>query len=121
MATQLRALYKRRKGRDLFDIWYVTTNELIKLNQVFEIFAKYCTYNVMKISREEFIKNLEQQKDNRDFYLDMIVLLRSKFHTSKAGSFDLLYRMPCYPKISSFNDPIYRSFVLKINMSEFIL
>lgn len=23
MATKLRALYQRRKGRDLFDIWYM--------------------------------------------------------------------------------------------------
>ena len=80
MATKLRALYQRRKGRDLFDIWYVTTNDLINLNQVFDIFAKYCTYNGMKISREEFIKNLEQKKDNRDFHVDMSLLLPSKLH-----------------------------------------
>lgn len=80
MATKLRALYQRRKGRDLFDMWYVTTNDLINLNQVFDIFAKYCTYNGMKISREEFIKNLEQKKDNRDFHVDMSLLLPSKLH-----------------------------------------
>ena len=80
MATKLRALYQRRKGRDLFDIWYVTTNHLINLNQVFDIFAKYCAYNDVQISREEFIKNLEQKKDNRDFHVDMSLLLPSKLH-----------------------------------------
>lgn len=75
MATKLRALYQRRKGRDLFDIWYVITNELVNLNQVFDIFSKYCTYNDMKISREVFIKNLEQKKDNHDFHIDMSLLL----------------------------------------------
>lgn len=80
MATKLRALYQRRKGRDLFDIWYVTINDLINLSQVFDIFVKYCTYNGMKISREEFIKNLEQKKDNRDFHVDMSLLLPSKLH-----------------------------------------
>jgi predicted nucleotidyltransferase component of viral defense system len=35
MATKLRPLYQRRKGRDLFNMWYVTTNDLINLNQVF--------------------------------------------------------------------------------------
>ena len=34
----------------------------------------------MKISREEFIKNLEQKKDNRDFHVDMSLLLPSKLH-----------------------------------------
>jgi predicted nucleotidyltransferase component of viral defense system len=80
MATKLRALYQRRKGRDLFDIWYVATNELINLNRVFDIFAKYCAYNDLQISREEFIKNLEQKKDNRDFHVDMSLLLPSKLH-----------------------------------------
>lgn len=34
----------------------------------------------MKISREEFIKNLEQKKHNRDFHVDMSLLLPSKLH-----------------------------------------
>ena len=80
MATKLRALYQRRKGRDLFDIWYVATNELINLNRVFDIFSKYCAYNDVQISREEFIKNLDQKKDNRDFHVDMSLLLPSKLH-----------------------------------------
>ena len=88
MATKLRALYQRRKGRDLFDIWYVATNELINLNRVFDIFAKYCAYNDVQISREEFIKNLEQKKDNRDFHVDMSLLLPSKLH----WNFDKAYQ-----------------------------
>ena len=80
MATKLRALYQRRKWRDLFDIWYVATKKLANLNKVFNIFAKYCTYNGIKISRDEFIKNLEQKKDNRDFRIDMSLLLPSKLH-----------------------------------------
>ena len=80
MATKLRALYQRRKGRDLFDIWYVATNELINLSQVFDIFSKYCAYNEVRISREEFIQNLEQKKGHRDFHMDMSILLSSKLN-----------------------------------------
>ena len=80
IATKLRALYQRRKGRDLFHVWYVADRKLINLNQVFDIFAKYCAYNDVQISREEFIKNLEQKKDNRDFHVDMSLLLPSKLH-----------------------------------------
>lgn len=78
MATKLRALYQRRKGRDLFDIWYVATNELMNLNRVLDIFSKYCTYNDVQISREKFIRNLELKKNNRDFHIDMNLLLPSK-------------------------------------------
>lgn len=88
MATKLRALYQRRKGRDLFDVWYVSANELINLARVFDIFSKYCTYNNIKISREEFLKNLEQKKDHRDFNMDMSVLLPSKLH----WNFDEAYK-----------------------------
>jgi len=80
MATKLRALYQRRKGRDLFDVWYVVDRELIDLNQVFDIFSKYCSYNDVTISGEEFIKNLELKKNHRDFHMDMSVLLPSKLH-----------------------------------------
>ena len=41
MATKLRALYQRRKGRDLFDLWYVTKNKLINLDRVFENFLNH--------------------------------------------------------------------------------
>jgi predicted nucleotidyltransferase component of viral defense system len=91
-------LYQRRKGRDLFDIWYVVTNELINLNQVFDIFNKYCTYNNVKITGEEFIKNLEQKKDNRDFHIDMSLLLPTKldWHFEEAYQFvvNLINRLP---------------------------
>lgn len=42
MATKLRALYQRRKRRDLFDLWYVANQSLINLDRVVEIFSKYC-------------------------------------------------------------------------------
>jgi len=80
MATKLRALYQRRKGRDLFDLWYVTDRKIINLNRVFDIFSKYCTYNDVQISREDFLKNLELKKSHRDFHMDMSVLLPSKLH-----------------------------------------
>lgn len=75
MATKLRALYQRRKGRDLFDVWYVTSQNLIDLNRVFEIFSKYCKNDNIKIQREDFLKNLELKKNHPDFHLDMSALL----------------------------------------------
>ena len=75
MATKLRALYQRRKGRDLFDLWHVASQKLINLDRVVEIFAKYCDNDGLKISGEEFIKNLEFKKQNKDFKLDVDFLL----------------------------------------------
>ena len=75
MATKLRALYQRRKGRDLFDIWYVTKKNLVNLDRVIDIFSKYCANDDIAITSNAFIKNLELKKDNQDFQLDMDFLL----------------------------------------------
>ena len=80
MATKLRALYQRRKGRDLFDVWYAVDRKLINLEQVFDVFSKYNIYNNVKISGQEFIKNLALKKNHRDFHMDMRVLLPLKLH-----------------------------------------
>lgn len=80
MATKLRALYQRRKGRDLFDMWYVMTQGLIDLNRVFDIFHQYCIYNNMKITRDAFLENLELKKHHRDFHIDMRALLPAELN-----------------------------------------
>jgi len=80
IATKLRALYQRRKGRDLFDLWYVAHHGLIDLKQVIEVFTRYCAHNGVQITGDAFIKNLELKKHYRDFQTDMNVLLPSKLH-----------------------------------------
>lgn len=75
MATKLRALYQRRKGRDLFDLWYVTKQKLIDLDRVLEIFSKYCANAGTNIRGDEFLKNLTLKKHHLDFQSDMRALL----------------------------------------------
>jgi predicted nucleotidyltransferase component of viral defense system len=79
MGTKLRALYQRRKGRDLFDLWYAIQNKLINVETVIEIFNKYCAYNNNPITRFDFEKNLESKKQHRDFLMDIKPLLVSNF------------------------------------------
>ncbi len=54
MATKLRALYQRRKGRDLFDLWHVLDQKLIDPQKVITIFEKYCEENNGNITRALF-------------------------------------------------------------------
>lgn len=75
MATKLRALYQRRKGRDLFDLWFVVQNNLINVDRVFEIFKKYCANDNYHFSRDEFLKNLELKRNHQAFQSDMHTLL----------------------------------------------
>lgn len=80
MATKLRALYQRRKGRDLFDLWYVANQGLINLEKMLDIFSHYCLHDGVSISKLEFMKNLEQKKNHPDFHIDMHALLPEELH-----------------------------------------
>lgn len=82
IATKLRALYQRRKGRDLFDVWYVAKQKLIDLNRVFEIYSKYCANDNIHIKGEDFLNNLALKKSHPDFQADMIPLLPRKLNWS---------------------------------------
>ena len=49
IATKIKALYQRRKGRDLFDLWYVLKKGVIDLEKTMELFREYnklCKANI---------------------------------------------------------------------------
>jgi predicted nucleotidyltransferase component of viral defense system len=75
IATKLRALYQRRKGRDLFDLWLVLKNNLVDIEKVILIFMKYFEREPQKVSRAIFERNLIDKKMNNDFKNDMNLLL----------------------------------------------
>ena len=75
MATKLRALYQRRKGRDLFDIWYVFNSCSVNIDQVIHVFHKYCEKEGARISKDLFKNNMEEKRLNTDFRIDMSLLL----------------------------------------------
>jgi predicted nucleotidyltransferase component of viral defense system len=41
LGTKLRALFQRKKGRDLFDLWYVAQHQAIDGAKVIECFLRY--------------------------------------------------------------------------------
>lgn len=92
MATKLRALYQRRKGRDLFDLWLVLNKNLIDIDLTINIFAKYCEHNQEKISRIAFEKNLQDKKAHPDFKIDMKVLLRGDVKWDFNEAFDFVMK-----------------------------
>jgi len=75
LATKLRALYQRRKGRDLFDLWYILKDIDIDIHKIIHIFHEYCRMNNTFISRKDFLENLANKRQHEDFKYDMNVLL----------------------------------------------
>jgi predicted nucleotidyltransferase component of viral defense system len=79
IASKLRALYQRRKGRDLFDLWYVVKQRLIDIEQVLLVFEQYSKQEQQQqITRAMFEQNLYLKRQNKDFVADISILLASK-------------------------------------------
>lgn len=68
-------LYQRRKGRVLFDLWYVLDKELVDPKKIISVFERYCQHNSDIITRAMFEKNLFLKKKHHDFLSDMAPLL----------------------------------------------
>ena len=62
MATKLRALFQRKKGRDLFDLWNMLNLKKIDISELINIFHKYLEYNNQLITRKDFINNLKKRE-----------------------------------------------------------
>ncbi len=75
MGTKLRALYQRRKGRDLFDLWYCLERKLIKPQQVIDCFLRYMERERHAVSRAQFEQNLHGKQTDPAFMGDITPLL----------------------------------------------
>ncbi len=75
MGTKLRALYQRRKGRDLFDLWYTAEKRMIDAELVISIFTRYCKHNNESITRAMFEQSMYLKKQHIDFQSDIIPLI----------------------------------------------
>ena len=75
MGTKLRALYRRRKGRDLFDLWLCLSRGLLDPGQVVACFAGYMEHEKRTISRAEFERNLFEKETDSAFLDDIRPLL----------------------------------------------
>jgi len=75
MGSKLRALYQRRKGRDLFDMWLMLEQNNINVDEVIKIFLSHCKYAKQPVSRAMFEKNLYEKAENEDFRTEVRALI----------------------------------------------
>lgn len=76
LGTKMRALYQRRKGRDLFDMWFAMTQKNVDPERIIEAWKFYMSKEGNSISQKEFSDNLEKKMLDEDFLKDMEGLLR---------------------------------------------
>jgi predicted nucleotidyltransferase component of viral defense system len=79
LGTKLRALYQRRKGRDLFDLAVALDHRDARPGEIVRTFQAYMKHGDHKVSRAELEENLEAKLTDRDFVADIGPLLSSDY------------------------------------------
>jgi len=75
LGTKLRALYQRKKGRDLFDLWQALTQLVFDDQAVVDVFHAYLQRDGQRVSRGQFERNLARKVSALEFHGDVVPLL----------------------------------------------
>ncbi len=75
LGTKLRALYQRKKGRDLYDLWLALTKTEVDKEQVVDCFQRYIANDETSISRAQFEANLAKKLQDNAFLEDIRPLI----------------------------------------------
>ncbi|MDR2580067.1 MAG: nucleotidyl transferase AbiEii/AbiGii toxin family protein [Fibromonadaceae bacterium] len=75
--TKLRALYQRRKGRDLFDLYKAVSTQNVSTEKIVQCYRKYMSFAVDKPpTAKEYLQNMELKMQDDEFLGDTLMLLR---------------------------------------------
>jgi predicted nucleotidyltransferase component of viral defense system len=75
LGTKLRALYQRKKGRDLFDLDFALRSGKADPARIVHCFGRYMAAEGATVTRALFEKNLHQKRSDALFTADISVLL----------------------------------------------
>ena len=89
LGTKLRALYQRRKGRDLFDLNKALTTQNVNIENIISCYRKYINFVVDNPpTQKEYLQNIELKIQDDEFLGDTNLLLRvnDKYNPVEAWS-----------------------------------
>ncbi|AFL98190.1 nucleotidyl transferase AbiEii/AbiGii toxin family protein [Ornithobacterium rhinotracheale] len=76
IATKLRALYQRRKGRDLFDLYKCLTKTHLDIEKIIQTYHQYMNFSEgQSPTQKQFLRNLELKLEDSEFLGDTALLL----------------------------------------------
>src|SRR3990167_4576050 len=87
IATKLRALYQRNKGRDVFDLWLALKQTDFDVKESIRVFLRYMEHEGKIINKRLFIDNIDLKLTEHSFLDDIGPLLSNELKQS-------LYDMP---------------------------
>lgn len=91
LGTKLRALYQRRKGRDLFDLYKAFKHHDLNVKEIIQCYKKYMHFSVGQVpSKKEFLLNMEEKMINDNFIGDIKALIRPEETYNQEQAFELI-------------------------------
>lgn len=77
VGTKLRALYQRKKGRDLFDLQLAISSGKLNASHVLECYQRYMEFVVESVpTYKQYLQNMELKMQDAEFLSDMDILIR---------------------------------------------
>ena len=77
LGTKLRALYQRRKGRDLFDLYWAISHHNLDIENIIHCYKEYMNFVVKQSpSPKVFLANMDEKIQDPEFTGDIYSLLR---------------------------------------------
>ena len=91
LGTKLRALYQRKKGRDLFDMHYAISHAVVDKDAVLRCFRRYMLFSVGYVPTiNQFEENMAMKLSMPEFLDDTVNYLRNGVEFDPVGSWAML-------------------------------
>jgi predicted nucleotidyltransferase component of viral defense system len=91
LGTKLRALYQRKKGRDLYDLYHALSNLKLDNQKLIQCYREYMAFSVDKPpTQKQFIMNMEGKLEDPDFEGDIYALLRPGVQYDQRKAYELI-------------------------------
>lgn len=91
LGTKLRALYQRRKGRDLFDLYVALTKSVANAEEIIRCYHRYIGFSVAQPpTKKQFLLNMEEKMSDPEFLGDTSMLLRPEINFNAEDAYKLV-------------------------------
>lgn len=91
LGTKLRALYQRRKGRDLFDLYKALSTQDINTENLITCYRRYMDFVVDNPpTQKEFLLNMDAKIVDEEFLGDTNMILRPDEHYNPQEAYELV-------------------------------
>jgi len=93
LGTKMRALYQRKKGRDLFDLWVALTEQDVDPDEIVRCFTRYMTFGETAATRAQFEANMSAKLKDALFIKDITPLLRPGINYDINNAWELVHQL----------------------------